>query len=63
QNKLITSYEDAIKIPGIGHRTAEKIVEIINTENLRQLQYFSESEEIIKKFGDIYGVGRFTAMK
>ncbi|CAG8724888.1 12111_t:CDS:10 [Dentiscutata erythropus] len=63
QKDPITSYEDAIKIPGIGHRTAEKIAEIVNTGNLKRLQHFSESDEVVKKFGDIFGVGAFTAMK
>ncbi|CAG8483850.1 9405_t:CDS:10 [Cetraspora pellucida] len=59
QKEPITSYKEAIKIPGIGHRTAEKIAEIINTGNLKRLQHFSEGDEIIKKFG----VGASTAMK
>ncbi|CAG8585897.1 44091_t:CDS:10 [Gigaspora margarita] len=63
QKEPITSYEDAIKIPDIGHRTAEKIAEIVNTGNLKRLQHFSEDDEVIKKFGAIFGVGATTAMK
>ncbi|CAG8490580.1 33747_t:CDS:10 [Racocetra persica] len=59
QKEPITSYKEAIKIPGIGHRIAEKIAEIINTGNLKRLQHFSEGDEIIKKFS----IGASTAMK
>ncbi|CAG8611266.1 6496_t:CDS:10, partial [Scutellospora calospora] len=42
---------------------AEAIAEIINTGNLKRLQHLSEEQEVIKKFGDIFGVGSSTAMK
>ncbi|RIA87446.1 Nucleotidyltransferase [Glomus cerebriforme] len=61
--KPITSYEEAKKIPGIGLRTAEKIVEIIDTGNLKRINSISEGDDIIKKFGDVYGVGPTIAMK
>ncbi|CAG8761001.1 20031_t:CDS:10, partial [Gigaspora margarita] len=61
QKKPITSYQEAIEIRGIGHRTAEKIAEIIETGNLRRLQHFSKDDEVIKKFSDIWG--SFIAMK
>ncbi|CAG8550144.1 11181_t:CDS:10, partial [Scutellospora calospora] len=63
QKGPITSYQEAIEIRGIGHRTAEKIAEIVNTGNLRRVQNFSKDEEIIKKFSDIWGVGSAIAMK
>ncbi|EXX61016.1 Pol4p [Rhizophagus irregularis DAOM 197198w] len=61
--KPITSYEEAKKIPGIGLRTAEKIAEIIDTGNLKRIDSFSEGDDIIKKFGNVYGVGPSIAMK
>ncbi|CAG8809426.1 26218_t:CDS:2, partial [Racocetra persica] len=54
QKEPITSYQEAIEIRGIGHRTAEKIAEIINTGNLKRLQHFSKDDEVIKKFSDIH---------
>ncbi|CAG8489450.1 28044_t:CDS:10 [Dentiscutata erythropus] len=63
QKEPITSYQEAIEISGIGHRTAEKIVEILDTGNLRRLQHFSKDDEVIEKFSDICGVGPSIAMK
>ncbi|CAG8605549.1 22121_t:CDS:10 [Cetraspora pellucida] len=63
QKEPITSYQEAIEIRGIGHRTAEKIAEIVNTGNLKRLQHFSKDDEVIKKFSDIHGVGPSIAMK
>ncbi|CAG8773245.1 10187_t:CDS:2, partial [Racocetra fulgida] len=49
QKEPITSYQEAIEIRGIGHRTAEKIAEIINTGNLKRLQHFSKDDEDLRE--------------
>ncbi|RUO97062.1 hypothetical protein BC936DRAFT_141045 [Jimgerdemannia flammicorona] len=59
----ILGKQDAIQIPGVGTRLAEKIEEIINTGHLRRLDNLGETAEVIKLFTSIYGVGSSLAMK
>ncbi|KAL7273203.1 phosphoglycerate kinase [Rhizina undulata] len=48
---------DAIKLPGIGTRIAQKIEEIVETDNLRRLDYakLEPADEILKLFLGVYG--------
>ncbi|RHZ85644.1 hypothetical protein Glove_63g36 [Diversispora epigaea] len=62
-NKPVSSYKEAIEIPGIGDRIATKIQEIIDTGNLRRVESISKSDEVIKKFSAIHGVGSKAALK
>nr|CAG8514765.1 72_t:CDS:10 [Entrophospora candida] len=57
-NKPITSYEEARNIFGIGERTAQKIMEIIETGRLQRIENLGEDDELIKKF-----IGNTLAMK
>ncbi|CAJ0838984.1 19776_t:CDS:10 [Entrophospora sp. SA101] len=57
-NKPITSYEEARNIFGIGERTAQKIMEIIETGRLQRIENLDEDDELIKKF-----IGNTLAMK
>uniref|UniRef100_A0A673GZE2 DNA-directed DNA polymerase n=1 Tax=Sinocyclocheilus rhinocerous TaxID=307959 RepID=A0A673GZE2_9TELE len=41
-HKPITSYEEACKIPGIGKRMADKIMEIMESAHLRKLDHIGE---------------------
>ncbi|CAG8625111.1 498_t:CDS:10, partial [Ambispora gerdemannii] len=63
QKKPITSYEEAKKIPGIGDRTAKKIVEIIETGHLKRLDISGEAEPVFTMFTQIHGVGVIQALK
>ena len=45
-------------IPGIGSKTAQKIMEVIRTGNLRRIQYERTEDLVIRqRFQGIYGVG------
>ncbi|OCH87702.1 hypothetical protein OBBRIDRAFT_837179 [Obba rivulosa] len=58
----LTSYEQARTIRGVGDKTAQKIMEIIKTGDLRRLDYEkTEDVETITLFQGIYGVGHSTA--
>ncbi|KZT68564.1 hypothetical protein DAEQUDRAFT_745631 [Daedalea quercina L-15889] len=60
----IRSYEEARAIRGVGDKTAQKIIEILQTGNLRRIGYEkTEDVEAINTFQGIYGVGRHTAFK
>ncbi|KAH8092177.1 hypothetical protein BXZ70DRAFT_951513 [Cristinia sonorae] len=60
----IRSYDEARKLFGVGDKTAQKIMEIIETGQLQRIQYErTEDIEITKLFTGIYGVGRSTAYK
>ncbi|TFY68645.1 hypothetical protein EVJ58_g880 [Rhodofomes roseus] len=60
----IRCYEEALAIPGIGDKTAQKITEILQTGDLRRIGYEkTEDIEAINMFQGIYGVGRQTAYK
>ncbi|KAJ3717229.1 DNA polymerase lambda [Lentinula guzmanii] len=60
--RRIKSLEDAQKIPGIGKKTAQKIMEIIETGDLQRIAYErTEDVKVISIFTKIYGVGIQTA--
>ncbi|KAF8824638.1 hypothetical protein HHX47_DHR8000054 [Lentinula edodes] len=60
--KRIKSLEDAEKIQGVGKKTAQKIMEIIETGNLQRIAYErTEDVKVISLFTKIYGVGIQTA--
>ncbi|KAJ3997744.1 DNA polymerase lambda [Lentinula boryana] len=60
--KRIKSLEDAQKIPGIGKKTAQKIMEIIETGDLQRIAYErTEDVKVLSIFTKIYGVGIQTA--
>lgn len=59
QNKLISTAEQAVKLPAIGQRIAEKIEEIVHTDKLRRLDdtKSDRNDLILQLFLGIYGVG------
>ncbi|NWU99508.1 DPOLL polymerase, partial [Upupa epops] len=60
-HKPVTSYQEACKIPGIGKRMAEKILEILESGHLRKLDHISESVPVLELFSSIWGAGVKTA--
>ncbi|XP_030806894.1 DNA polymerase lambda [Camarhynchus parvulus] len=60
-HKPVTSYQEACKIPGIGKRMAEKILEILESGHLRKLDHISESVPVLELFSNIWGAGVKTA--
>ncbi|KAJ7735899.1 hypothetical protein B0H16DRAFT_124593 [Mycena metata] len=60
--KPIRSYSEARKIKGVAHKTALKIMEIVETGDLRRIGYENTADVQIRKlFQGIYGVGQQTA--
>ncbi|KAL8776068.1 MAG: hypothetical protein Q9194_003387, partial [Teloschistes cf. exilis] len=59
QTHKIASKEEALTIPGIGTRLADKIEEIVYTDRLRRLENtsFDASDRALQLFLQIYGVG------
>ncbi|OAX37687.1 hypothetical protein K503DRAFT_692911, partial [Rhizopogon vinicolor AM-OR11-026] len=57
--KKIKSFNEARSINGVGEKTAQKIMEIIETGNLRRIGY-EKTDDVtaINLFQGIYGVGR-----
>ncbi|TRY92324.1 hypothetical protein DNTS_029281 [Danionella cerebrum] len=60
-HKPITSYEEACKIPGIGKRMADKIMEIMESGHLRKLDHLGEEVPVLEMFTNIWGAGAKTA--
>ncbi|NXW41508.1 DPOLL polymerase, partial [Nyctiprogne leucopyga] len=60
-HKPVTSYQEACKIPGIGKRMAEKILEILESGHLRKLDHINESVPVLELFSNIWGAGAKTA--
>ncbi|XP_068805933.1 DNA polymerase lambda isoform X2 [Struthio camelus] len=60
-HKPVTSYQEACKIPGIGKRMAEKILEILESGHLRKLDHISETVPVLELFSNIWGAGVKTA--
>ncbi|NXG55345.1 DPOLL polymerase, partial [Hemiprocne comata] len=60
-HKPVASYQEACKIPGIGKRMAEKILEILESGHLRKLDHISESVPVLELFSNIWGAGVKTA--
>ncbi|KAJ5160352.1 uncharacterized protein N7482_007356 [Penicillium canariense] len=65
QTKAIMTRTEALLIPGIGTRLADKIEEIVLTDHLRRLDHTNETEadRIIQEFLGIYGCGLSQASK
>lgn len=65
QNTRIASYDEAIRLPTIGHRLAMKIEEIVLTNGLRRLDdaVSDPNYHILHTFMNIYGVGINQAWK
>ncbi|KAK3393721.1 hypothetical protein B0H63DRAFT_25545 [Podospora didyma] len=61
----IMNEEEAFRLPNIGRRLAMKIEEIVNTNNLRRLEYASDEplDRVLQTFLQIYGVGTSRASK
>ncbi|TBU54960.1 hypothetical protein BD310DRAFT_826872 [Dichomitus squalens] len=58
----IRTLEEAMKLNGVGEKTARKIIEIIQTGDLMRIQYeTTEDIKAVKEFTGIYGVGANTA--
>ncbi|OHF01039.1 hypothetical protein CORC01_03606 [Colletotrichum orchidophilum] len=63
QPAKISTAEEAIRLPGVGQRLADKIEEIVTTNRLKRLEN-AESEpmdEVLQTFLKIYGVGSIQA--
>ncbi|KAJ7730231.1 DNA polymerase lambda [Mycena maculata] len=60
----IKSFNQALTIRGVAKKTALKIMEIIETGDLRRIQYENTPDVQVRKiFQDIYGAGQVTAYK
>jgi DNA polymerase IV len=59
QTTKITTKDEALRLPFIGDRLAEKIQEIVWTNNLRRLDnaLLDPSDQVLQLFMQIYGVG------
>jgi DNA polymerase IV len=59
QPERITTEEEAVRLPGIGRRLAQKIEEIATTDGLRRLEYAEQDgmDGVLKLFLGVYGVG------
>ncbi|XP_051558720.1 DNA polymerase lambda isoform X2 [Myxocyprinus asiaticus] len=60
-HKPIASYDEACKIPGIGKRMADKIMEIMESGHLRKLDHIGEEVPVLEMFTNIWGAGTKTA--
>ncbi|KAM0322890.1 hypothetical protein ACHAQA_009232 [Verticillium albo-atrum] len=65
QSCKISTAEEAIKLPGVGTRLADKIEEIVTTDRLRRLENAGRDpmDEALQKFIKIYGVGNAQASR
>ncbi|KAJ5995586.1 DNA polymerase family X [Penicillium waksmanii] len=65
QKEKIATRKQALALPGIGKRLADKIEEIVCTNHLRRLDYANSSPEdlVIQEFLGVYGAGLAQATK
>lgn len=65
QKHKINTRQEALALPCIGSRLAEKIEEIVCTNHLRRLDYTSSSPEdlLVQKFLGVYGAGLVQAAR
>lgn len=65
QSVKITTEEEALKLPSIGQRLAQKIEEIVTTDKLKRLEYaeMEPLDEVLQLFIGIYGVGTTQAQQ
>ncbi|KAF4984830.1 hypothetical protein FZEAL_58 [Fusarium zealandicum] len=61
----VTTVEEALRLPSIGPRLAQKIEEIVTTDRLQRLEYAQKEpmDEALQLFLGIYGVGDSQAQK
>jgi len=65
QTRKIATYDEAFNIKFVGHRIAEKIVEISLTNRLQRLDYalMDPNDKVFQVFIQIYGVGVYKAQQ
>ncbi|CAF1264141.1 unnamed protein product [Adineta ricciae] len=58
-HRPVTTYEEIRRLPGIGSRLAEKIVEIMETGSMTKLEEYQTDADIavMDLFGQIWGIG------
>jgi len=63
--KVISSWEEAMSLQGVGKRLADKIWEIAQSGELRKLQELRTSEEVqtLERFTNVWGAGPSTAQQ
>ncbi|KAJ3945648.1 uncharacterized protein N0V96_003985 [Colletotrichum fioriniae] len=63
QPAKISTAEEAIRLPGVGQRLADKIEEIVTTNRLKRLENAESDpmDEVLQTFLKIYGVGSVQA--
>ncbi|KAK1970852.1 hypothetical protein LY78DRAFT_652436 [Colletotrichum sublineola] len=63
QPSKISTAEEAIRLPGVGQRLADKIEEIVTTNRLRRLESAEQEpmDKVLQTFLKIYGVGSVQA--
>ncbi|XP_062502642.1 DNA polymerase lambda-like [Corticium candelabrum] len=59
--KEVTSYEEALEIPFVGKRLADKIAEIASSGHLRRLNHLDPDIDALDRFTKVWGVGPTTA--
>ncbi|KTG05478.1 hypothetical protein cypCar_00010793 [Cyprinus carpio] len=55
ENPVLSGKWEACKIPGIGKRMADKIMEITESGHLRKLDHIGEEVPVVKMFTNIWG--------
>ncbi|KAL0936564.1 DNA polymerase [Colletotrichum truncatum] len=63
QSTKISTAEEAIRLPGVGERLADKIEEVVMTNRLKRLEHAENEpmDEVLQSFLKIYGVGSVQA--
>ncbi|KAH7171058.1 hypothetical protein EDB81DRAFT_777537 [Dactylonectria macrodidyma] len=61
----VTTEEEALRLPSIGSRLAQKIEEIVTTDRLKRLEYARDEpmDQVLQLFLGIYGVGNHQAQQ
>lgn len=61
--RVLSSYEDAVSLPGVGDKIASKVWEILETGSLRKVREVCEDDRTrcLEIFTNIWGVGPSTA--
>ncbi|KAK1597946.1 uncharacterized protein LY79DRAFT_646887 [Colletotrichum navitas] len=65
QPSKISTAEEAIRLPGVGQRLADKIEEIVTTDRLQRLESAEQEpmDKVLQMFLNIYGVGSVQASR
>ncbi|KAF7562193.1 hypothetical protein G7046_g1951 [Stylonectria norvegica] len=65
QNTKVTTEDEALRLPSIGQRLAQKIEEIVTTDKLQRLEYAQDEpmDDSLQLFLQIYGVGNRQAQQ